>query len=239
MLALLAGAAAAPASAKPAALEPKAEAQSFDKVFKVRTNAPERFGASEKLWKAFVNNGFLAKTQSARKDKTKQLMICDIGAADGSLTHFVAKAFDMNAHAYDIVVPEKNLYTVGKTMWPVKLYDGKHIPEPAGGCDITLFAYVLHHAADSTFKLLQEAARVTKHGTGHVLMCEDLADHKDAIRGARNLMHDPHGTFRTDGEWKAMLTAFGLELKETGRLFGDDAPQAFYISTPNATVATL
>lgn len=235
-----------PTTSATALEEPRVEMESkavgklsFDKVFADRHNAPERFGASEQLWRNFVDKGHLAKVKSVDREKGSKPMICDIGAADGSLTEFIAKRFDMNAHAYDIVQPDKNLYTVGKTMWPVALYDGKHIPEEDGACDIVLFAYVLHHAADSTFKLLQEAARVTRPGTGHVLMTEDLADHHDAVRQARNLMHDTHGIFRTDGEWQALLQAMGLQLKDTGRLFGSENPQTYYISQPNATVAKL
>merc|ERR1719238_2507417 len=114
-----------------AALEPHVEMASkpgkltFDKVFADRRNAPERFGASEQLWRNFVDKGYLAKVKSVDREKNTKPMLCDIGAADGSLTNFIAKRFDMDAHAYDIVVPEKNIYTVGSTMWPVALYDGK------------------------------------------------------------------------------------------------------------------
>lgn len=45
--------------------------------------------------------------------------------------------------------------------------------------------------------------------------------------------------FRTDGEWQALLQAMGLQLKDTGRLFGSENPQTYYISQPNATVAKL
>ena len=94
-----------------------------------------------------------------------------------------------------------------------------------------MFCYVLHHAASHTFKLLQEAVRVTPPG-GYVLVSEDLANATDAVRSARNLLHDTNAIFRSDAEWRALMSALGLEVVQSGALFGDDNPQHFYIARP-------
>ena len=200
----------------------------FADIFPDITAAPERFVASKKLWHRFVEGGFLTRT-TAGVPKGERARLCDVGAADGSLTNYLAKAFDYEPRAYDVVTPEHNLYTVGKTMTNVSLFDGQSIPEADRGCDLMLFAYVLHHAANNTFALLQEAVRATR---GYVLVAEDLADPLDAERTARNLLHDKHGIFRTVSEWEALLPAMGLDILERGRLFGDSSPQAYFIAAP-------
>ena len=43
----------------------------------------------------------------------------------------------------------------------VQLFDGENIPQGDGACTLTMFCYVLHHAASHTFKLLQEAVDAT------------------------------------------------------------------------------
>ena len=120
----------------------------------------------------------------------------------------------MNTSAYDVTEPDANLYSVGgDTRAPVELFDGAHIPRPDRSCSLTLFTYVLHHAANNTYTLLQEAARVTPP-TGYVLISEDLAAPTDPERTARNLAHDSHGIFRTADDWLSLLPAMGLRVEE-------------------------
>ena len=54
----------------------------------------------------------------------------------------------------------------------------------------------------------------------------------DAERSARNLLHDPHGVFRTEQDWRSLITALGLTVRETGPLFGSDSPQSFFVTQP-------
>ena len=111
---------------------------------------------------------------------------CDIGAADGSLTAYIAGNLGMNANAYDIMSPGENKYSQNAAAPKSQNADGhralrrQHIPQPDSGCTITLFAYVLHHAAEKTFRLLTEALRVTPHG--YLMLAEDLAEPTNAER---------------------------------------------------------
>ena len=71
------------------------------------------------------------------------------------------------------------------------------------------------------------------------MLAEDLAEPTNAERSARNLLHDTHGTFRTDAEWSAMLDVLGFELLESGSLFGDENPQHYYIARPRNPLAAI
>ena len=132
-----------------------------------------------------------------------------MGASDGAVTAYIASAFDFQAGAYDIVVPDSNDFSMSEntSKTPIVLFDGQHIPEPAHSCDITLFSYVLHHAANNTQILLQEAKRVTKP-RGYVLIAEDVAHPSDPTRtqaalANRPLHHD--AVFRSWSEWRQLF----------------------------------
>jgi len=195
---------------------------------------PERFTASSKLWETFMQAGHLQPmlAAAASRGPDARPLLCDIGAADGSLTSYISSAFGMAPAAYDIVAPTENLYSVVAEQTQVTMFDGKTIPQADGACDLTLFCYVLHHAANNTFSLLQEAVRASRPGSGMVMIAEDLADPTNARRTARNLEHDWHGIFRTDDEWRALIFAMGLEIVHSGPLFAADSPQVFYIARP-------
>ena len=199
----------------------------FSRFFPEATQ-PSRFGPVRGLFRAF----FAANHDLALLDAPPPLRLCDIGAADGSLTAYLSQKLAMNASAYDVVAPDSNIYSVGgDSLVPVELFDGRHIPRPDRACALTLFAYVLHHAANNTYSLLQEAARVTAP-SGYVLITEDLAKPTDANRTARNLAHDSHGIFRTADDWLALLPAMGLRVEEHGALFGEADPMYYFVTRP-------
>jgi len=242
----LAGAASVTAAQAEALTPTTAQAAAtFDTIFPTSDSNPRpaRFQPTQRLWEHFVNN-HLDTLRNATAGTP--MTMCDVGAADGSLTAYIANGIGMRSVAYDITTPDNNIYSqvpgsaeIGATQTPVQLFDGRNIPQTSGTCTLTLFAYVLHHAAASTFKLLTEAIRVTPP-TGYVLIAEDLASPTDAERSARNLMHDPHGVFRSDAEWVALFDTLGLEVLERGPLFGDnaaqgEAPQQFYLTQPRAS----
>ena len=192
--------------------------------------APERFTAAELMWRNFVDIGFF---EQMKQDQNATSRLCDIGAADGAVTAYVVEAFKMTAHAYDIMLPEKNIFSMEeqRAKTPIRLFDGEHIPEQDDACDLTLFSYVMHHAAASTFKLLQEAKRVTRPG-GFVLLAEDMAITDDMARAQRNAEHDPHGIFRSEEEWRALLPAMGLQVVDYGPLWPGNSsnPQEYFIA---------
>jgi len=221
------------AFAVPTALEDTAiSAPSVFDIAFPDSDRPERFHASRKLWERFVETGSVGTMMSQAEIRGTRPHLCDIGAADGSLTSYVSKSLNTTSAAYDIIPPTENLYSVVAEQTAVQIFDGKSIPQANGACDLTLFCYVLHHAANNTFSLLQEAVRVSRPGSGMVLIAEDLADPLSAVRTARNLEHDSHGIFRTDDEWRALIYAMGLEIVDTGRLFAPDSPQVYYMARP-------
>ena len=110
----------------------------------------------------------------------------------------------------------------------VELFDGRSIPEKEGACDLTLFAYSLHHAADFAEALLRETARVTK-ADGWVLIAEDDVGTTPA-EAQRNARLDAAGIFRSLAEWNAMLTRLGLEVVAAGRMFGSEQQQVYSIA---------
>ena len=185
------------------------------------------------MWAAFISNHL----DEMRSHEHNPNRLCDIGAADGALTGYVSSSLRMNASAYDIVAPDHNIFSVGgQEMTHVEMFDGAHIPEGDAACALTMFAYVLHHAANNTYELLREAVRVTHH-SGYVLITEDLAAPTDAERSARNLMHDPHGIFRTRDDWISLLQALELDVRESGELFGSGNPQYYFLTQPRASEA--
>ena len=205
----------------------------FSRFFPEATQ-PERFGPVHGLFQAF----FEANHDLALLDAPPPLRLCDIGAADGGLTAYLSQKLSMNASAYDVVTPDANIYSVGgDSLHPVELFDGRHIPQPDRGCSLTLFAYVLHHAANNTYSLLQEAARVTAP-SGYVLITEDLAAPTNPNRTARNLNHDSHGIFRTAEDWLALLPAMGLRVEEHGALFAEAEPMYYFVTRPQYTISS-
>ena len=141
----------------------------------------------------------------------------------------------MIAHAYDIMMPDENLFSMkeSRAKTPIRLFDGHHIPEQDDACDLTLFSFVLHHAGPSTFSLLQEANRVTRAG-GFVMIAEDMGSTGDMARAQRNAEHDPNGIFRSEDEWRALLPAMGLRAVDFGPMWPGNLsqPQEYFISTP-------
>ena len=69
-----------------------------------REGRPSRFNPTEQLWRRMVAEGHLTSLRS-RMTSTSGNRICDIGAADGSLTGYLSTALGMTAAAYDIVLP--------------------------------------------------------------------------------------------------------------------------------------
>ena len=55
---------------------------------------------------------------------------------------------------------------------------------------------VLHHAGNSTRRLLHEAARIARNW---IIVLEGT---QTSAVAKRNKKHDPHGIFRTDAQWK-------------------------------------
>ena len=132
------------------------------------------------------------------------LSLVDVGAGGGEITSYLTHKYGLSARALDIVPPEQNRYSLrrgsaaSRPIVPVEVFDGSHLPCEDNSADIVLFDSVLHHAADATTMLLQEAARVSRRW---VVVLDDLNIPSNQGVTARNHAHDPHGKFRRLDEW--------------------------------------
>ena len=173
----------------------------------------------------------LAVHEAARPQITSTL--CHVGAGDGSLASQIAGRLRLSrVHAVDAsAMPEAPEALV-------QSFNGRELPMLNSSCDVTVFAYTLHRpaAAHLTSQLLREARRVTR---GYLLLAEDRAG-RTVDENERNAALEPHGTFRSEREWREVLAAAGFEVHASGSMFAPSAPQIYFIARPaeSATSAT-
>ena len=134
--------------------------------------------------------------------------LLDIGAGSGEMAFYFQRKFAMVAEGLDVLAPSENKYATGsgsrKTFVPVRLFDGVSLPAANASFDIVLFSSVLHHAANKTRGLMQEAARVTRR---FIVVAEDLHIPANPQIIRRNNAHDSKGIFRTLHEWYRLFRA--------------------------------
>jgi len=81
----------------------------------------------------------------------------------------------------------------------VNFFDGQVLPLKSNAADAVSFMSVLHHAGNSTRRLLHEAARIAR---SWIIVLEDT---QTSAMTERNKRHDPRGIFRSDAQWKREL----------------------------------
>ena len=171
----------------------------------------------------------LAVHEAARPQITSTL--CHIGAGDGSLASQMASRLRLaKVHAVDAsAMPDAPEALV-------QSFNGKELPMLDSSCDVTVFAYTLHRpaAAHLTSQLLREARRVTR---GYLMLAEDRAG-RTVDENARNSALEPHGTFRSEREWRELLVAAGFEVHASGSMFAPSAPQIYFIARPAGSAAS-
>jgi ubiquinone/menaquinone biosynthesis C-methylase UbiE len=139
-------------------------------------------------------------------------VLLDVGAGDGLLTSRLVSAIGVReAHGFDVEPRALGAF-------PVKLYDGRHLPMPDQSVDVTICVTVLHHCDDAA-QVLREIRRVTRK---RFLLVEDRfdseADKKRVIGFHKYLERveampfDPRG-FSHSKEWKNRLAAAGFDVK--------------------------
>jgi SAM-dependent methyltransferase len=83
--------------------------------------------------------------------------LLDVGCGDGSIDSLILSAHPgMDIRGIDVFVRNK-------TLIPVEVFDGKHIPLADASCDVMMMVDVLHHTDDPNI-LLAEARRVARRG---------------------------------------------------------------------------
>ena len=124
-----------------------------------------------------------------------QRSLVDIGGGHGMLAAYLMARHGTNVTVFDIA----NSYQceeIVSSVLRVNFFDGKVLPLKSNAADAVSFMSVLHHAGNSTRRLLHEAARIAR---SWIIVLEDT---QTSAMAKRNKKHDPRGIFRTDAEWK-------------------------------------
>jgi SAM-dependent methyltransferase len=146
--------------------------------------------------------------------------LIDVGGGDGSKGDLLRKRYAGSIRAYDCIdvaeAPKCTAFS-GTTL----------APRPDEDVDVVLMSYMLHHAAENTISLLQEAPRVARHW---VVVLEDMLgdsesttfreyNHNGCARVAADGTEIKHQcVYRTHVEWQALFGLTGLRMvrNETG-----------------------
>ena len=124
-----------------------------------------------------------------------QRSLVDIGGGHGMLAAYLMARHGTNVTVFDIA----NSYQceeIVSSVLRVNFFDGQVLPLKSNAADAVSFMSVLHHAGNSTRRLLHEAARIAR---SWIIVLEDT---QTSAMAKRNKKHDPRGIFRTDAEWK-------------------------------------
>lgn len=89
-------------------------------------------------------------------------------------------------------------------------YDGRNLPFKKNEFELIIVNFVLHHASDNTFFLLEQIKNISSK---YVLIGEDLSELNYSIKWHnRNHQHQPGGIFRSDEEWQKIFKLYNLQL---------------------------
>jgi SAM-dependent methyltransferase len=136
--------------------------------------------------------------------------ILDVGCGDGSVgLKVVEQRPDCTLEGIDVLVRPH-------TAFPVKEFDGEHIPYADRSVDAVMFVDVLHHTKDPT-ALLIEAARVTNSAViikDHLregALAEETLRFMDWVGNARHGVVLPYN-YLNRLQWDAALERAGLRV---------------------------
>lgn len=142
----------------------------------------------------------------------------DVGADVGCVSRYLSEYFQSSDMELIDVIKKKN------TIFPVKIYDGSTLKYPNDSFDIVIFSYVLHHAADDTIRLLQDARKIARK---FVIILEDNKDTKGDLIWA--FRHDKSGTFRGLKEWRNLFKTIGFNISEDLPLSSEIHSRHFFL----------
>ena len=124
--------------------------------------------------------------------------LLDVGGGGGYISAYLMAKHGVNVTVFEVP------FTVQcdsflASPFSINFFFGR-LPVPPRSYDAVLFQSVLHHAAEHTEMLLDQAALIARRW---ILVIEDL----DVVRNRIALQkHDSNGIFRAEGEWVALLT---------------------------------
>lgn len=125
--------------------------------------------------------------------------LLDVGAGTGTLSAYLAARHGMLVTAYEI--PFTGMCNQLLASPFCVNFFWKQLPTPPCSYDAVSFMSVLHHAANHTIPLLKSAGRIARR---YILLVEDTYVNNPAVEKAL-WVHDPHGIFRSDDEWKSLF----------------------------------
>ena len=147
--------------------------------------------------------------------------ILDVGAGSGTTGAYLEKRYGVEVRSYEVLPPGENKYATMHNQREMgaalRIFNGRRLPDEGDAAhDTVIFNAVLHHAAQNTFALLGEAARIAKR---YILLVEDLelgddSTFRNGTRASvsdRNRLHEPKGIFRTHGEWTILIESRRVE----------------------------
>ena len=135
--------------------------------------------------------------------------VIDVGAGDGQITSaLIERRPDLDVVAIDVLVRPGGAVRVVH-------FDGRTMPFEDQSADVVLFVDVLHHATDQ-FRLLSEAARVTR---GSILIKDHLRQGflaQQTLRFMDDVGNRRHGVdmtydYLSPDEWTGLFDRAGLE----------------------------
>jgi SAM-dependent methyltransferase len=150
--------------------------------------------------------GFFDFIRSQIEDLTGSSWL-DVGADTGALTAYLSDMLGSNHFELIDVDHGDRSSKRWNADFSIRIFDGTHLKYADGSFDLVILSYVLHHAADSTIPLLQDAKRIARK---YVFVLEDPKDTSDDYEWAYT--HDKKGTFRGHREWLALFRTLNLEI---------------------------
>lgn len=146
----------------------------------------------------------------------------DVGAYTGCVDVYLSEMLQSDDFKLcDVDIAEKAFF-------PVTKFSGSSLDFEAGSFDMVFFSYVLHHAAENTIDLLQDAHRIARK---YVVILEDVketdADYRWAYR------HDKAGTFRGRREWKKLFAALNFTIVADEPLSCEVHSRHLFVVAPN------
>jgi SAM-dependent methyltransferase len=143
--------------------------------------------------------------------------VLDVGAGDGTIgQRIMQRRSDVHFEGVDVMVRPHTAY-------PVRAFDGEHLPFDDDSHDVALFVDVLHHTRDPA-ALLREAARVApvviiKDHLREGLLAEETLTFMDWVGNARHGVVLPYN-YLNRLQWRAAIAQAGLVVDEWGEQVG-------------------
>ena len=153
--------------------------------------------------------------------------ILDVGSGDGAVARRLFELRpDVRIQGVDVLVRQE-------TQFPVRVFDGRHIPDPDDSVDVVLLVDVLHHTDDPVV-LLQEAKRVARRAVVIKDHCRDGLLAGPTLRLMDWIGNAHHGValpynYWPRSRWLATFRDLKLDVEEWRSRLGLYSPPAGWV----------